>query len=169
MWTGAPIAGCCRASFGGFFALEIQHFQRANEAQSRFAGTNLRIHISALRGNIRIGKSLAAFPKFRLACRIPYSYTIWVIKSYRHKGLRAFAESGSRAGIQPRHAERLRRLLTALDVAAEPQDMAAPGYNLHALSGNLSGQWAVKVDGNWRLTFAFEQEDVILLDYQDYH
>ncbi|MGC1870041.1 MAG: type II toxin-antitoxin system RelE/ParE family toxin [Acidobacteriaceae bacterium] len=109
------------------------------------------------------------FPDFRLPYRIAYSYTIRVIKSYRHKGLRAFAETGSKAGIQPRHAERLRRLLTALDVAAVPHDMAAPGYNLHALSGNLSGQWAVKVDGNWRLTFAFEQEDVILLDYQDYH
>lgn len=47
--------------------------------------------------------------------------------------------------------------------------MAAPGNNLHALSGNLIGHWTVKVDGNWRLTFAFEQEDVILLDYQDYH
>jgi len=104
-----------------------------------------------------------------LALCVVYSYTILVIKSYRHKGLKAFAESGSKAGIQPKHTERLRRLLTALDVAAQPQDMAAPGYNLHALGGNLSGQWAVKVDSNWRLTFAFEQEDVILLDYQDYH
>lgn len=47
--------------------------------------------------------------------------------------------------------------------------MAAPAYALHALSGSLSGHWAVKVDGNWRLTFTFEQEEVILLDYQDYH
>lgn len=80
-----------------------------------------------------------------------------------------FAETGSKAGIQPKHAERLRKLLTALDVAEQPKDMAAPGNNLHALSGNLVGHWAVKVDGNWSLTFAFENEDVILLDYQDYH
>jgi len=47
--------------------------------------------------------------------------------------------------------------------------MAAPGNKLHALSGHLSGHWAVRVDGNWRLTFTFEHEDAILLDYQDYH
>ena len=92
-----------------------------------------------------------------------------MIRSYRHKGLRAFAETGSKAGIHPGHAERLRRLLTALDVATERGDMAAPGNKLHALSGNLIGHWAVKVDGNWRLTFAFEDQDVIQLDYQDYH
>jgi plasmid maintenance system killer protein len=26
-----------------------------------------------------------------------------------------------------------------------------------------------QVSGNWRLTFAFEKEDAILIDYQDYH
>ena len=59
-----------------------------------------------------------------------------VIKSYRHKGLRAFAETGSKSGIQPKHGERLRRLMTALDVAEQPKDMAAPGNKLHALSGH---------------------------------
>lgn len=92
-----------------------------------------------------------------------------MIKSYRHKGLKQFAETGSKAGIQPKHADRLRRLLTALDVAAGPADMNAPGNGLHALKGDLAGHWAVKVDGNWRLTFAFEGEDAVLLDYQDYH
>ena len=56
-----------------------------------------------------------------------------MIKSYRHKGLKRFAESGSKAGIQPKHADRLRRLLTALDVASVPQDMDAPGNKLHRL------------------------------------
>jgi proteic killer suppression protein len=92
-----------------------------------------------------------------------------VIKSYRHKGLEVFAETGSKKGIQPKHAPRLRRLLTALDVASRAEDMMAPGNNLHPLSGNLTKHWAVKVDGNYRLTFAFEDEDAILLDYQDYH
>ena len=62
-----------------------------------------------------------------------YTYTIRVIKSYRHKGLKRFAETGSKGGIQPKHADRLRRLLTALDVASMPQDMDAPGNQLHAL------------------------------------
>jgi toxin HigB-1 len=92
-----------------------------------------------------------------------------VIKSYRHKGLQQFAETGSKAGIQPEHAARLRKLLTALDVASQPRDMNAPGNLLHPLKGRLAGQWAVTVSANWRLTFAFEGEDVILLDYRDYH
>jgi len=92
-----------------------------------------------------------------------------MIRSYRHKGLQRFAETGSKAGIQPDHAVRLRRLLTALDVAARPSDMDAPGNQLHPLQGTLADHWAVRVNGNWRLIFKFEKEDVILLDYQDYH
>ena len=90
-----------------------------------------------------------------------------MIRSYRHKGLQRFAETGSKAGIQPAHAKRLRNLLSALDVAVKPSDMNAPGYDLHPLRGELEGHWAVSVSGNWRLTFAFEGEDAILVDYQD--
>jgi proteic killer suppression protein len=92
-----------------------------------------------------------------------------VILSYRHKGLKKFAETGSKAGIQPKHAERLRRLLTALNVANRAEDMKAPGNNLHPLRDNLAGHWSITVSGNWRLTFAFHGQDVILVDYQDYH
>jgi proteic killer suppression protein len=92
-----------------------------------------------------------------------------VIRSFRHKGLRRFFESGSKAGIQATHAARLRIQLTRLDSAHGPQDMNAPGWKLHPLKGNLAGHWAVWVDANWRLTFAFEGEDAILVDYRDYH
>jgi len=92
-----------------------------------------------------------------------------MIRSYRHKGLQLFAETGSKAGIQPEHAKRLRNLLTALDAASGPGDLNAPGYRLHQLRGALQGHWAVRVSGNWRLTFVFEGEDAILVDYQDYH
>jgi proteic killer suppression protein len=92
-----------------------------------------------------------------------------VIKSYRHKGLQKFAETGSKAGIRPEHAARLRKLLTALDVASAPVDMNAPGNGLHSLHGGLEDHWSIWVSGIWRITFAFEQGDVILVDYLDYH
>jgi proteic killer suppression protein len=92
-----------------------------------------------------------------------------MVRSYRHKGLRRFAENGSKAGIQPAHAKRLRILLTALNAASRPMDLNAPGYGLHALRGDLEGHWAVSVSGNWRLTFAFADGDAVLVDYQDYH
>jgi len=63
----------------------------------------------------------------------------------------------------------LRRLLTALNVASRAEDMNAPGNNLHPLKGDLEGHWSVTVNGNWRVIFAFDGEDVVLVDYHDYH
>jgi toxin HigB-1 len=92
-----------------------------------------------------------------------------VIKSFRHAGLERFFSTGSKAGIRPAHAARLRLQLTALNLAAGPSDIKAPGWRLHPLKGQFAGHWSIEVNGNWRLTFAFEGPDVILLDYLDYH
>jgi proteic killer suppression protein len=89
-----------------------------------------------------------------------------MIKSWRHKGLQRFFESGSKAGIQPHHAPRLARQLIALESATAAEKMDVPGWRLHQLS---TGHWSVWVNGNWRMTFGFEGEDAILVDYQDYH
>jgi proteic killer suppression protein len=92
-----------------------------------------------------------------------------MIKTFRHKGLRAFFETGRKAGIQAHHAARLGRQLIRLDLAKTADDMNVPGWRLHALGGNLAGHYAITVDGNWRLTFKFEGEDAVLVDYRDYH
>ena len=92
-----------------------------------------------------------------------------MIKTFRHKGLQAFFETGSKAGIQPSHAARLGRQLTRLNLAKTAADMNVPGWKLHALTGNLTGHYSVSVSGNWRMTFGFDGEDVVLVDYQDYH
>ena len=47
--------------------------------------------------------------------------------------------------------------------------MDASGWGLHPLRGDLKHHRSVKVNGNWRLTFAFEGENAILVDYRDYH
>lgn len=92
-----------------------------------------------------------------------------MIKTFRHKGLDVFFRTGSKAGIQPHHAGKLRVLLTTLDSAKRPDDMNASGWKLHALTGNLAGHYSVTVNGNWRMTFAFDGEDAELVDYLDYH
>jgi len=56
-----------------------------------------------------------------------------------------------------------------LSRAKTATDMNAPGWKLHPLHGDLKGHWSVKVNGNWRLTFTFENENAILVDYRDYH
>jgi len=92
-----------------------------------------------------------------------------VIRSFRHKGIEKFFRAGSKAGINPSHAAKLRFQLFALDSAIGPDDMDAPGWKLHPLKSPLAGHWAIWVSGNWRLTFAFEGKDAVLVDYQDYH
>ena len=92
-----------------------------------------------------------------------------MIMTFRHKGLDQFFHTGSKAGIQPEHASRLRLQLTRLDVSKCPDDMGAPGWKLHQLKGDLSDFWSVRVDGNMRMVFRFEGEHVFDVDYLDYH
>ena len=92
-----------------------------------------------------------------------------MIKNFAHKGLEAYFATGSKAGIQPTHAARLKRQLAQLDQAAAPRDMNVPGWKLHSLKGELAGHWAVWVSGNWRMTFKFDGADACVVDYQDYH
>lgn len=92
-----------------------------------------------------------------------------MITSFRHKGLRNYFESGSLAGIQPAHANRLKMQLAALDTAQTVEDMDIPGFRLHPLKGKEQGRWSVWVNGNWRITFEFENGNALVLDYEDYH
>ncbi|WP_084130256.1 type II toxin-antitoxin system RelE/ParE family toxin [Demequina sp. NBRC 110055] len=92
-----------------------------------------------------------------------------MIKSSRHKGLRALFETGSLAGVNPRHATRLQWQLGLLDTAQVVSDMDLPGFRLHRLKGNQADRWAITVTGNWRMTSEFHEGDAHVLDYEDYH
>ena len=92
-----------------------------------------------------------------------------MIKSFRHPGLRSFYETGSKAGIRPDHASRLRRILGVLESATVIGQINVPGFKLHPLTGELAGLWSVTVNGNWRVIFHFEDGDAELVDYRDYH
>jgi len=92
-----------------------------------------------------------------------------MIKSFQHKGLKAFFETGSKAGIKPEHAPKLTRQLSRLDIAKMANDVNIPGWRLHPLSGDLTGHYSIVVNGNWRITFKFAGEDVVLVNYLDYH
>ncbi|MEO8198251.1 MAG: type II toxin-antitoxin system RelE/ParE family toxin [Thermoanaerobaculia bacterium] len=92
-----------------------------------------------------------------------------MIRSFRHKGLGRYFESGTKAGIQPQHSGRLRMQLAALDTAKEIRDMDIPGFRLHPLRGEQDGRWSIWVNGNWRVTFEFREGDAFVLGYEDYH
>jgi toxin HigB-1 len=105
----------------------------------------------------------------RLAICNVLGYTLRVIRNFKHKGLARFFETGSKAGIQSPQAERLRLILGLLNAATSAHDMALPGLSLHPLKGDRKGTWAVKVSGNWRVTFIFVGKDANAVDYEDYH
>lgn len=92
-----------------------------------------------------------------------------MIKSFRHKGLRQLFETGNESGIHIRHAKRLRLQLSALDTAQVIEDMDIPGFRLHRLKRAMKKRWSITVNGNWRITFEFEDGNAFVLDYEDYH
>ena len=98
-----------------------------------------------------------------------------MIKSFKHKGLERFFRTGDLRGIQAQHAPRLERLLDALDSVAEVEELNVPGWFLHRLKGDLMAQgqpqnlWSVRVSGNWRLTFVFQDGDAEIVNLEDYH
>ena len=90
-------------------------------------------------------------------------------KSFAHKGLEQFFVTGSKAGIQPRHADRLRLILAHLQQARTLEDMNIPSLRLHELKGTRQDTWSVTVQANWRITFRFVEGDAEVVNYEDYH
>lgn len=99
----------------------------------------------------------------------PLGYSTCMIRTFAHKGLERFFTSGSMVGIQAMHARRLRQILFLLNDAVRIEDMDAPGLRLHPLKGDRKGFWAVTVQANWRVIFQFDDGDVYIVDYVDYH
>lgn len=93
-----------------------------------------------------------------------------MIVDIKHKGLRRLWERNDSSGLPAQQVEKIRRILDTLDTMKTLDVLRAiPGYKMHSLSGNLNGHYSVWVTGNYRITFRFEEQDVYLVDYQDYH
>ena len=92
-----------------------------------------------------------------------------MIKSFKHKGLQKYFESGSLAGIRPGHKQKIRIRLTALDTATCIEDMDVPGFRLHQLKGGKKDLWAIDVNKHWRIVFKFEDGNAYVVNYEDYH
>lgn len=91
-----------------------------------------------------------------------------MLVSFKPRGLERFFTARSLAGIQPKHAARLRLILGRLHASTSPPDMKLPGLYFHELVGDRQGIWAVRVRGKWRLTFSFSGQDASAVNYEDY-
>lgn len=93
-----------------------------------------------------------------------------MIKSFKHKGLKTFFETGNTKGIQTHHQLKLRRILAILNAAKAIEDVIAfPSLKCHALKGKRKDQWSVSINGNWRITFKIFEGNIYFTDYEDYH
>ena len=105
----------------------------------------------------------------QVAPRCAIRYTLSMIKSFKHKGLKLFFEKGKTSGIQTKHAKKLRMQLAAIHTAQDIGDIDLPGFSLHQLKGERSNIWSISVNGNWRVTFEFTDGNAYILNYEDYH
>ena len=92
-----------------------------------------------------------------------------MIGSFRHKGLQRFHEKGDRSAIGVNMAARVEEILAILEAAEMVEEADIPGYRLHPLTGRLKGFWSVRVTGNWRIIFRFENGTAWGVDLKDYH
>lgn len=92
-----------------------------------------------------------------------------MIRKFKYKGLKRLFESGNASGLDPQYLTRIRKILALLETAETIEDMNLPGLDLHQLKGKRKDEWAVKVSGNWRITFKLEKSNVFDVNYEDYH
>ncbi len=90
-----------------------------------------------------------------------------MIRTFRSKSLRAYFETANTKGLSVSNVARVRRILQALDAAGQPDQMNLPGMYFHALRGEQ--RWSVRVSGNWRITFGWNDRDAVDVDLEDYH
>ena len=92
-----------------------------------------------------------------------------MIKYFKNKALEKLYFEDDKRKINLNHVAKILRILNRLDASTNPRDMNLPAYKLHELKGKKKGIWSVWVNGNWRVTFEFEGNDAINVDYLDYH
>ena len=92
-----------------------------------------------------------------------------MLKTFKHKGLDVFFTEDNQRLLNPRHIGRVKRILDLLDDAAKVEELNIPGYGLHPLKSDRKGEWSMKVSGNWRITFRFEEGHAFDVNLEDYH
>lgn len=92
-----------------------------------------------------------------------------MIQGFKNKALEKLFKEGVTIGIPAELEKKIRIRLDVIDSASTIDDIRLPGYNLHELKGDRKGTWSIKVSGNWRITFTFENNDAYDIDLEDYH
>jgi proteic killer suppression protein len=93
-----------------------------------------------------------------------------MIKSFADGPTRRFYETGKTSKFRGLDAEAAEDLLAALDAATSLRDLSPlKSVGLHKLTGDRAGQWAMTINGPWRICFRFADGDAYEVQITDYH
>jgi proteic killer suppression protein len=92
-----------------------------------------------------------------------------VIGSFRSKALRNLWEKNDPSGVNPNARSRIARILSTLESGESLGDLDVPGFRFHALKGFDPKRYSMRVTGNWRITFAWEDGVATAVELEDYH
>ncbi|MEG4013616.1 MULTISPECIES: type II toxin-antitoxin system RelE/ParE family toxin [unclassified Microcoleus] len=92
-----------------------------------------------------------------------------MIQTFKNKAVERLLREGNAKGIPTELEKRTRARLEVIDTAIIIDDIRIPGYDLHELKGDRQGTWSIKVSGNWRITFTFQDNNAYDIDLEDYN
>ncbi len=92
-----------------------------------------------------------------------------MIQTFQNKALENLFRENFNKGVPPNLEKKIRIRLEVIDSALTVEDIRLPGYDLHELKGDRKGTWSIKVSGNWRITFTFQDGDAYDVNLEDYH
>jgi len=90
------------------------------------------------------------------------------VRRIKSKPLKLFAR-GDPSKVNPGWRPRVKRILSALNVATHPAELDFPGSGFHPLGHDRRGTYSVRVSGNWRVTFKWDDEGPFDVNLEDYH
>jgi len=90
------------------------------------------------------------------------------VAKIKHKGLKELFENGRSRRVGTQYQSVAIRIMDFLDIIDELDDCI--GYrDFHPLKGNRRGQYAMSVSGNYRIIFTYDDGDVTIEEFTDYH
>ena len=92
------------------------------------------------------------------------------LRTFAHAGLRRLYLADQTKGFPADVVDKLRKMLGFLqDMGTVDELRTLPAWKAHRLGGDRKGTWALHVTRNWRLTFRVEDNELIEVNYEDYH
>jgi proteic killer suppression protein len=93
-----------------------------------------------------------------------------VIRSFKDKETQKLFMGRRSRAVSGQAVRRAQIKLAQLDQVESVEELQIPpGNRLHALGGDREGQWAIRINDQYRICFRFENGDAYDVEATDYH